>query len=94
VVEARNGAEALEQWELESGGNDVLLTDMIMPGGVTGLDLGERLRTLQPWLKVIIASGDTGDWFPGHQPPEWVRLLAKPFRLADLGQVVRECLQE
>jgi DNA-binding NtrC family response regulator len=36
---------------------DVLYTDMIMPGGVTGLELALLLRSMQPDLKVVISSG-------------------------------------
>ena len=56
---AKNGAEALTK--LESGtACDVLLTDVVMPGGVGGFELAQRLRSLRPEVPVIYMSGYTG----------------------------------
>ena len=52
-----NGREALEQWRDQIGVIDVLLTDMVMPGGVNGLELAEALRAIKPGLPVVIMSG-------------------------------------
>lgn len=57
VLEARSGAEALELWAREKARISLLLTDMIMPGGVSGRQLATRLSLEKPELKVIYSSG-------------------------------------
>ena len=44
VLEATSGAEALQQWKSQTDQIDLLLTDMIMPGGMNGLELAEELK--------------------------------------------------
>jgi two-component system, cell cycle sensor histidine kinase and response regulator CckA len=93
VLEAANGLRALETWEEHGGAIHLLLTDMVMPEGMTGLDLSERLRELNPRLRVIIASGYAAEAFgPGGQPPDYVHFLPKPFRVAELARAVRDSL--
>ena len=84
VVEAASADEALEVLAA-SGGADVLVTDVKMPGSVDGLELASRVRKALPGLKVVITSGHAlaqntfglADAF-----------LAKPFGLDQLvGQV-------
>jgi signal transduction histidine kinase len=53
IIEAASGVEALEVWAKHKGEIDLLLTDMVMPGGVSGRQLGERLTAEEPGLKVI-----------------------------------------
>jgi CheY-like chemotaxis protein len=57
VVEADCGAAALALWEQNGSKVDLLLTDMIMPGGITGRDLADKLRQTRPDLKVVYTSG-------------------------------------
>ncbi len=57
VLLAGDGHEAQQVWQACGGRVDVLYTDMIMPGGVTGLELALLLRSMQPDLKVVISSG-------------------------------------
>ncbi len=57
VFVAGNGREALDQWRDQIGVIDALLTDMVMPGGVNGLELAEALRAIKPGLPVVIMSG-------------------------------------
>src|SRR5262249_13395732 len=61
IVEAGSGVEALEVWDRHDGAFDLLLTDMVMPGGVTGRELAERLLADKPELKVIFTSGYSTD---------------------------------
>ncbi|HEY3760342.1 MAG TPA: ATP-binding protein [Verrucomicrobiae bacterium] len=57
VVVADSGISAQRIW-LEHGGRfDLLVTDMVMPGGLTGVELWERLRAQKPGLKVMLTSG-------------------------------------
>ena len=93
VLEAIDGIEALEVWKQNRGGIHLLLTDLVMPGGMTGKDLGERLLKENPKLKVIYASGYSGEIAGKNFPlEEGVNFLAKPFQTQKLAQTVRNCL--
>jgi len=93
VLEAASGAHALEVWEQASRPVDLLLTDMVMPGGVMGVDLAERLSSQNPRLKVIYTSG----YSPGMAGRDTSVLAAhnflpKPYSIGKLAQFVRESL--
>ena len=93
VLEAASGREALEVWERASRPIDLLLTDMVMPGGVMGSELAERLSTRSPRLRVIYTSG----YSPGMAGKdasllEGRNFLPKPYSIGKLAQFVRECL--
>jgi PAS domain S-box-containing protein len=95
VLEAVNGMEALEIWKQHQGEIRLLLTDMVMPGGVTGKDLGERLSKENPKLKVIYMSGYSaevaGKGFPLR---EGANFLTKPFQADKLAQILRSNLDQ
>jgi CheY-like chemotaxis protein len=57
VLEAPDGAEALKLWQEHRGTVALLLSDLVMPGELGGVELGRRLATEKPGLKVIFASG-------------------------------------
>src|SRR5205823_1526870 len=57
VLEAASGREAVEVWEQAERPIDLLLTDMVMPGGMMGSELAEHLLNQAPSLKVIYTSG-------------------------------------
>ena len=93
VITAASGMKALETWAQRIGKIDLLLTDMVMPDGLTGRKLAERLRGDDPRLRVIFTSGYTAG-MPGSDLDnvEQSNFLAKPYRPATLLQVVRDCL--
>jgi signal transduction histidine kinase len=96
VLEAGTGPEALACWELHRGEVDLLLTDLILPGGLSGLDVSERLMRADPALKVIFTSGYTaetlGDELAKLQNHRY--FISKPFEARHLLQMVRRCLEE
>jgi PAS domain S-box-containing protein len=93
VLEASDGASALEVWNKHRDGIQLLLTDMVMPGGMTGKDLGGRLLKENPKLKVIYASGYSTDVAAKDFPlEEGVNFLSKPFQAQKLARIVRERL--
>jgi PAS domain S-box-containing protein len=57
VVAAANGAEALDLWRTHRGKVALLLTDLVMPGGMTGYELARQLQSGQSKLKTIYMSG-------------------------------------
>jgi len=93
VLEAASGRDALEVWDQADRPIDLLLTDMVMPGGVMGSELAERLTRQSPSLKVIYTSG----YSPGMAGKdasllEGRNFLPKPYSIAQLARFVRECL--
>ena len=56
VIEARNGPEALEQLQLQEGIR-LVLSDIVMPGGMTGYDVARWVASNKPDVKVIMCSG-------------------------------------
>lgn len=68
---------------------------MVMPGGMTGNELGERLLKENPKLKVIYASGYSAEVAGrGFPLKEGVNFLTKPFQASKLAQTVRNCLDK
>jgi len=95
VLEAANGIEAMNVWQQNQPRVKLLLTDMIMPEGMTGLELAERLRAAQPALKVIISSGYSLELaHRGASPIAGVRFVAKPCSPVELAKAVRQCLDK
>jgi two-component system, cell cycle sensor histidine kinase and response regulator CckA len=93
VLEAASGPEALDVWERAARPIDLLLTDMVMPGGIMGSELAARLLGRSPRLKVIYTSG----YSPGMAGRdisllEGGNFLPKPYSVGKLAQFVRECL--
>ncbi|MGB7770045.1 MAG: ATP-binding protein [Verrucomicrobiia bacterium] len=92
VWEASDGMDALNIWKANAPQIDLLLTDIIMPGGLNGQELADRLRGERPGLKVILMSGYSPDRYGTIQKPN--HILSKPFSLEDLTQAVRSCLDK
>lgn len=95
IIEAESGAEALEIWKKHHDRIDLLLTDIVMPGGVSGHELATRLQSEQPELPVICASGYSAEVFRGEIDfPERAQFLSKPYSPSDLIEMVRQSLDE
>jgi two-component system, cell cycle sensor histidine kinase and response regulator CckA len=92
VLEASSGLEALQVWEKHKGRIDLLLTDMVMPQGMSGRELAERLRRQKPDLKVIYTSGYSSDVMGHENATREIKFLQKPYPPPELAQAVRECL--
>ena len=90
IWEASNGPEALNVWKTSAAQIDLLLTDVIMPGGLNGWELAKKLSLEQPGLKVILMSGYGPDKTGKLQSHGQV--LQKPFSLESLAETVRSCL--
>jgi CheY-like chemotaxis protein len=92
VVETKDGPSALGTLE-DSTPIDLLLTDVVMPGGMTGRQLSDEAKYRRPGLKTLFISGYTEDSIvhQGKLDPG-VNFLSKPFRRRDLALKVREAL--
>jgi PAS domain S-box-containing protein len=94
VLVAANGQEALEYWDQQHGDVALLLTDMMMPGGMSGLDLAKQLQGLKPSLKVIISTGYSLELARRNQlQAGGIAYLAKPYEGPTLAAAVRQCLE-
>lgn len=91
VFAAADGGEALAHIEGRSN-FELLLTDIILPGGLSGFALAERARMCRPEVKVLYVSGHLRD----EDVESWKRvpstLLHKPFRLRQLQTEVEQML--
>ncbi|MEX2285080.1 MAG: PAS domain S-box protein, partial [Gemmatimonadota bacterium] len=91
VLLAANAADALALFDL-NGAIDVVLTDVVMPGG-SGPDLIKKLVERQPALKVIYMSGYTEETISHHGILDpGIAFLHKPFTADSLGRKLREIL--
>ena|GEM_PF-481828 len=92
VDACEDGHDALSL--LDSGAHyDLLLTDVVLPGGMSGRVVAEKVTQREPSIKVLYMSGYTENAIVHHgRLDRGVHLLGKPFRLADLGRKVREVL--
>ena len=95
VLEAGNGFEALRQWEHHANSIALLFTDMVMPEGMTGLDLARQLRLRRAELPVIVSSGYSPDLISEDQPAQPNLLyLPKPCEPAKLARKLRSLLDQ
>ncbi len=93
VMEADNGAAALQALETASEPIDLLFTDVILPGGMTGADIAQQARAQQPELRILFATGYARNAIIHHgRLDPGVELLTKPFTYAELATKVREML--
>jgi len=94
ILEAQNGGEALLLCETYPKTIDLLVTDVVMPY-MSGRELGERLATLQPKMKILYMSGYTDDAIVQHGVLEsGIPFVHKPFAPDALARKVREVLDK
>jgi two-component system cell cycle sensor histidine kinase/response regulator CckA len=93
VLEAHSGRHALQMWEEHGKSVDLVLTDMVMPDGVSGRELAERLLASNRDLKIIYTSGYSVDLAcKGFALQDGVNFLQKPFRIQTLVHTLRNRL--
>lgn len=94
VFEASNGGDALKLWQNHKETIQLVLTDIVMPGQLSGIDLAIRLRDEKPALRVILSSGYTAELTGCESIESSATFLAKPYRLPTLALTVRQCLDD
>ncbi len=94
ATEAASGPDALAAWKKAGGTFDLLVTDMVMPGGMNGVELARKLRLDKPGLRVVVMSGHHRE-FPldASDSADGFSFLPKPFKPADLARAVRAELE-
>ncbi|MBE0544399.1 MAG: response regulator [Verrucomicrobia bacterium] len=93
VIEAESGVKALKVWETQGDQIALLLTDMVMPDGITGRALAQTIHGLKTNLPVIYTSGYSADVVAkGFELKEGANFLQKPCAPRMLALAVRQCL--
>lgn len=93
ILEANCGAAALDAWHEHHAKINLLLTDLVMPGGMTGRELADQLRQQKPALRVVFTSGYSADTVgKDFRLREGINFLQKPYPPRKLAQCVRDCL--
>jgi DNA-binding NtrC family response regulator len=91
VLTESSGLKAQRAWSSRLDQIDLLLTDIVMPGGISGWELAKNLQAEKPHLKVVYMSGHSTELNNLVCP---IRLLAKPFDAQTLAGAVRASLDE
>ena len=93
VVTAENGAAAIEMLR-GMPGIQLVFSDVVMPGGISGFDLAAWVKANRPGVRVLLTSGFTGEVARHGEEPAManVPLLSKPYALPELARAVREAL--
>ena len=91
VRTARSAEEAIELLGQDAR-IEVLVTDIILPGRMTGLDLVRKARELMPDLKILTISGNASEEAIRASYLDRCAFLPKPFRPSDLNRAVAELL--
>ena len=92
VLTARNGLGGLQA--LERNDVDLLFTDIVMPGGISGFELAQKGREMHPGLNVVYMSGYLTNTAHSADDFRAARLLPKPWRASDLTAVIQRSLAE
>ncbi len=92
VVAASDGQEALERLD-EVGGVDLLFTDIVLPGGMTGQDVANEVAKRRPGAKFLFTSGYAASAIgDSGQVAHGTELLSKPYPMKALANRIREIL--
>src|SRR4030088_907579 len=73
---------------------ELLFSDVVMPNGMSGVELAREARRLNKGIKVLLTSGYAGDVLERHRAVDEFPIIDKPFRLADLARRLRSILHE
>jgi DNA-binding NtrC family response regulator len=94
VFEARNGLEATKVWAKNAARIDLLLSDMVMPGGLSGIELAAKFTNEKPSLKVIVSSGYNNEMAKKETSlADNILYLQKPFEIEVLAQAIHDIFQ-
>jgi len=93
VFEAADGHQALQVWEQCPARIKLLVTDMVMPNGISGGELAKKLQAKDPYLRVLYTSGYGSEILRQDLPlAGGANFLPKPYDADRLLKAVRQCL--
>jgi PAS domain S-box-containing protein len=85
---ARNGTEAIRM--LKAGERfDLLFSDVVMPQGISGIELAREAKRLCNGIKIVLTSGNAADVVARHKAEDEFPIIGKPFRRAELAQYLK-----
>ncbi len=91
---AENANQALQILKQDSS-IDLLFSDVVMPGGMNGYDLAEKVTQLWPDIKILLTSGFTSKAKNSNKPNRFDNnLLSKPYRKSELAKYIRLTLDK
>lgn len=94
TLAAQDGREALELLR-DSPGIDLVFSDLVMPGGVSGYAVADRVQRDYPQIAVLLTSGYAEDLVHSEELSQRaVNLLRKPYRQTELARRLREALSQ
>jgi CheY-like chemotaxis protein len=92
VLEAEHGPEALDILQMNPS-IDLLLTDVVLPKSISGIELALWVRQASPNMRVLLTSGYSDEALEAHgRPAEDMRLLRKPFRRKELAELLTQTM--
>ena len=91
VLTTTTGSEAVAILQQENS-IEVLLSDVVLPGGLSGIELARIARELKPELKVVLSSGYVGEEARHDLARGEFSFLPKPYRPAELAAKLTEVL--
>jgi CheY-like chemotaxis protein len=94
IVEAASGPEALA---LLTAGEPVSLvfTDLVMPGGMSGMDLCRHIRARWPQIRLLLTSGYSAELLDGEELSTLdLEVIRKPYRQVELARFIRDGLDD
>lgn len=94
TLQAKDGPAAIEILNAYQDRIDLLFTDIVMPGGMTGIELAQKAKTINPDLHVLYTSGYTENAIPDYQLNPGEHLLSKPYRKESLALKLRAALSD
>ena len=92
ILTASSATQALKVWEENQGRVDLLLTDVVMPGGISGRELAAELKKRKPELKVILTSGFNAAMMKSEPSTGETTFLPKPYLPDTAAKLIRETL--
>ncbi|MFN7141443.1 MAG: response regulator, partial [Limisphaerales bacterium] len=93
VIEAVSGREAFQLWEQNHSSIDLIFTDMVMPDGMGGRELVQRIQQQKPNAKAIYVSGYSAEFCARDTVlKEGINFLQKPYGPVELSETVRRAL--
>jgi DNA-binding NtrC family response regulator len=90
-LEAHDAMQALEISKEHPGRIDLLLSDVVMPGGMDGAEMATRLSDAHPETKILLMSGYEVETLA--MKPEW-HFIQKPFAVSEIRETIRNVLGE
>ncbi len=91
AIAAKTGPDAVDRLASD-GGVRLVLSDVVMPGGMTGYDVARWVASNKPDIKVVMCSGYAEKDRGGGQPIDNAVLLGKPYTRDQLAQALNDAL--